>query len=202
LDGVISSWNPGAERLFGFTAHEAIGQSMLMLIPPDRAQEEPQILARIARGENVDHFETVRVRKDGSRIDISATISPIKDDHGRIIGASKIARDITERRQAERKLQAHLERLNLLYQITRAIGERQDLHSILQAVIRSLEDQLPIDFGCGRAPGLRPARGRVPRSPQFQQRRVRVSAAVERARGVGRASGATLRHVAALAART
>jgi PAS domain S-box-containing protein len=148
LDGMITSWNSGAEKLLGFTAHEAIGKPMQLLIPPERGEEEPRILARIARGENVNHFETVRVRKDGRRVDISATISPIKDVQGRIIGASKIARDITERKQAEHKLQAQLARLSLLHQITRAIGERQDLHSIFQVVIRSLEDQLPIDFSC------------------------------------------------------
>jgi PAS domain S-box-containing protein len=148
LKGIITSWNPGAQRLFGHTAQQAIGQPMLMLIPPERAAEEPVILSRIARGERVDHFETVRVRADGTRIDISATISPLKDADGRIVGASKIARDISERKAQERKLQAQLARLSLLEQITRAIGERQDLHSIFQVAIRSLEEHLPIDFGC------------------------------------------------------
>jgi PAS domain S-box-containing protein len=148
LKGVITSWNPGAQRLFGYTAQQAIGQPMLMLIPPERAAEEPAILSRIGRGERVDHFETVRLRSDGTRIDISATVSPLKDADGRIIGASKIARDISERKAQERKLQAQLSRLRLLEQITRAIGERQDLHSIFQVAIRSLEEHLPIDFGC------------------------------------------------------
>jgi PAS domain S-box-containing protein len=148
LDGIITSWNSGAQKLFGYTAEEAIGQPMQMLIPPERLQEEPEILQRIARGESTDHFETVRVGKDGRRIEVSATISPVRDSRNRIIGASKIARDITERKNAQRKLQAQLERLNLLHQITRATGERQDLPSIFQVVIRTLEDQLPIDFGC------------------------------------------------------
>jgi PAS domain S-box-containing protein len=275
LDGIITSWNSGAERLFGFSADEAIGRPMQMLIPPERLEEEPQILEQIARGESVNHFETVRVGKDGTRIAISATISPIKNDRGQVVGASKIARDITERKRveaalhrseaqyrtlfetliegfctiemifdadgkpvdyrflevnpafekqtglrnaqgklmrdlapgheahwfeiygnvaltgepaffeseakaldrhfdvcayraggpesrrvailfnditerkrSERKLQSQLERLNLLQQITRAIGERQDLRSIFQVVIRTLEDQLPIDFSC------------------------------------------------------
>ena len=148
LKGIITSWNPAAQRLFGLTAQQAIGQPMLMIIPPERATEEPAILSRIARGERVDHFETVRVRADGTRIDISATVSPLKDADGRIIGASKIARDISERKAQERKLQAQLARLRLLEHITRAIGERQDLHSIFQVAIRSLEEHLPIDFGC------------------------------------------------------
>ncbi len=148
LDGVITSWNPAAHRLFGFTAQEAIGRPMLIIIPPERLHEEPDILARLARGESVDHFETVRVRADGTRIDISATISPVRDAQGRIVGASKIARDITERKANERKTHAHLERLNLLQQITRAMGERQDLASIFQVVVGTLADQLPIDFGC------------------------------------------------------
>jgi PAS domain S-box-containing protein len=148
LAGVITSWNPGAEKLFGYTAEDAVGQPMQMLVPPERSAEEPEILARIARGESVDHFETVRVRKDGSPIDVSATISPIRDTQGKVVGASKIARDITDRKHAQARLQAQLERLGLLDQITVAIGERQDLQSIYQVVVRSLEDRMPVDFSC------------------------------------------------------
>ncbi|MGC1457173.1 MAG: PAS domain S-box protein [Steroidobacteraceae bacterium] len=275
LEGVITSWNSGAEKLFGFSALEAIGQSMQMLIPPERADEEREILQRLARGERIDHFETVRVAKDGTHVEISATISPIHDIHGQVTGASKIARDVTERnrveqvvrasevryrtlfetliegfctiemifdadgkpadyrfleinpafegqtglsnvqgklmrdlapdheahwfeiygkvaltgepvhfenearalgryydvrawrvggtesrkvgilfsditvrKQADARLRAQLARLNLLQEITRAVGERQDLASIFQIVIRTLEDQLPLDFGC------------------------------------------------------
>jgi PAS domain S-box-containing protein len=104
LEGIITSWNPGAEKLFGYTKAEAVGQPMLMIFPPERINEEPEILGRIKRGESVDHFETVRVRKDGKLIDVSATISPLKDGGGKIIGASKIARDITERKQAQEAL--------------------------------------------------------------------------------------------------
>jgi PAS domain S-box-containing protein len=148
LEGIIASWNPGAERLFGYSAQEAVGRPMAMLIPPERSDEEPAILARIARGETTDHFETVRVRKDGRKIDVSVTISPIRDSQGHIIGASKIARDITDRKLGEAKVQAQLARLNLLQQITRAIGERQDIQSIFQVVIRTLEEHLPVDFCC------------------------------------------------------
>lgn len=100
LLGIITTWNRGAERLFGYTAEEAIGQPITMLIPEDRLQEEPTILARIQAGEAVDHFETIRRRKDGSLLDISLTISPIRNSAGTIIGASKIARDISERKRA------------------------------------------------------------------------------------------------------
>jgi PAS domain S-box-containing protein len=103
LNGIIKSWNRGAERLFGYPANEAIGKPITMLIPADRHDEEPSILARIRRGERVDHYETIRQRKDGSTVDISLTISPVRDEEGRIIGASKIARDITERRRAEQQ---------------------------------------------------------------------------------------------------
>ncbi|HWH72673.1 MAG TPA: EAL domain-containing protein, partial [Methylibium sp.] len=103
-EGIITSWNAGAERLFGYTADEVIGQPMLLLMPPDRRDEEPQILARIARGERVDHFETVRRRKDGQLIDVSVTISPIRDASGRVVGASKIARDITSAKEAEAEI--------------------------------------------------------------------------------------------------
>ncbi len=101
LNGVITSWNKSAERLFGYTADEIIGRPITLLIPPDRLDEEPKILDQLKRGERVDHFETIRVRKDGSKLHISLTISPIRDGDGRIVGASKIARDISERRQAE-----------------------------------------------------------------------------------------------------
>jgi PAS domain S-box-containing protein len=101
LDGVILSWNQGAERLFGYTADEAIGKSITLLIPADRLDEEPLILERLRKGERVDHFETVRKKKDGSLVNVSVTISPLNDDLGRVIGASKVARDITERKETE-----------------------------------------------------------------------------------------------------
>jgi two-component system CheB/CheR fusion protein len=101
LDGTIVSWNNAAERLFGYRAEEVIGKSITMLMPPDRVNEEPEIIARIRRGERVDHYETIRQRKDGRLLDISLTISPVKDATGRIIGASKIARDIGERKRME-----------------------------------------------------------------------------------------------------
>jgi PAS domain S-box-containing protein len=154
-DGTITSWNHGAENMFGYSQSEAIGRPAAMLFPADRADEETDILMRIERGERVDSFESVRLRKDGEPIDISATISPIRDASGKVVGASKIARDITERKRAEeavrgqaKKLASQLTRLHLLNAITRAIGERQDLPSIFQVVIRTLEDELPIDFGC------------------------------------------------------
>lgn len=104
LKGGITSWNRGAERLFGYTAQEAIGQHITILIPPDRAHEEPGIISRIASGELIEHFETVRRRKDGTLLDISLTISPLYDSSGHIIGASKIARDITQKKRSERAL--------------------------------------------------------------------------------------------------
>jgi PAS domain S-box-containing protein len=103
LDGIITSWNGGATRLFGYTADEVVGKPVTTLIPAERQDEEPTILDRIRRGERIDHYETIRRRKDGSTVDISLTVSPVKDPEGRIVGASKIARDITERRQAEQQ---------------------------------------------------------------------------------------------------
>jgi len=104
LDGVIQTWNAAAEHLFGYTEAEAVGQPIVMLIPADRSDEEPGILARLRRGERIHHYETVRRRKDGSLVDISLTVSPVRDATGKIIGASKIARNITERKEAQRKL--------------------------------------------------------------------------------------------------
>jgi len=106
LNGIVTSWNQGAERVFGYTAAEMVGQSITVVIPAERLSEEPEILARLRRGERVDHFETVRRRKDGTLIDVSLTISPMRDQQGNIIGASKIARDITESKRAEAALLA------------------------------------------------------------------------------------------------
>lgn len=104
LNGVIRTWNAGAQRTFGYTAEEIVGQSVLRLIPPELQYEEDDILAKIRRGERIEHYETTRVRKDGERIQVSVTISPIRDESGRIIGASKIARDISDRKRLERML--------------------------------------------------------------------------------------------------
>jgi PAS domain S-box-containing protein len=101
LDGIIQSWNKGAERIFGYTAEEIIGKPVLTLIPEDRHDEELGIIARIRSGQRVDHFETIRRRKDGGLIDISLTISPVRNTKGEIIGASKVARDISDKRRAE-----------------------------------------------------------------------------------------------------
>jgi PAS domain S-box-containing protein len=101
LDGVITSWNRGAEHLFGYPAQEAIGRNIMLVIPSDRKQEEAGILERIRQGERIEHFETLRLKKDGTLIDLSLTISPVKDATGRIVGASKVARDISERKHAE-----------------------------------------------------------------------------------------------------
>lgn len=111
LDGTITTWNGGASRLFGYAPEEAIGKNITLLIPADRLAEETTILERIRRGERVEHFETVRRRKDGTMVDISLTISPLKDSSGRVIGASKVARDITEKKAAERALQQAYDRL-------------------------------------------------------------------------------------------
>ncbi|HUC86023.1 MAG TPA: PAS domain S-box protein, partial [Candidatus Acidoferrales bacterium] len=124
LAGIITSWNPGAEKIFGYAAAEAIGQPIRLLFPPDRADEEKELLARIGRGERIDHFETVRVCKDGRRIHVSATLSPVTDAGGKIIGASKIARDITRH-----KLQAQeISRMSRLYSA---------LSQVNQSIVRS-----------------------------------------------------------------
>lgn len=111
LDGIVTSWNEGARRLFGYTAEEMVGQPIARLIPGDRLEEEPDILARLRRGERVEHFETVRQHQDGSLLDVSVSISPIRDASGRIVGASKIARDVGVRRRAQAAVDQAHERL-------------------------------------------------------------------------------------------
>ena len=114
LEGVITSWNAGAERLFGYTAKEAIGQHISMIIPRDRLDEETKILTRLNQGGRIDHFDTIRVRKDGTTLDVSLSISPVRDAAGKIIGAAKIARDISGRKRVERELRESEERFRTL----------------------------------------------------------------------------------------
>jgi PAS domain S-box-containing protein len=111
LDGIVTSWNEGARRLFGYTAEEMVGQPVARLIPGDRLEEEPDILARLRRGERVEHFETVRQHRDGSLLDVSVSISPIRDASGRIVGASKISRDVGGRKRAQAAVDQAHERL-------------------------------------------------------------------------------------------
>ncbi len=148
LDGTILTWNPGAQRMFGYSSQEALGRSVMMLIPPERHGEETAILKRLATGEKIAHLETTRNRRDGKLIDVSVTTTPMRDNLGKIVGAATILRDITERKASEAKAQAQLARFSLLHQITRAIGGRQDLASIYQVVLLNLEEHLPLDFGC------------------------------------------------------
>jgi PAS domain S-box-containing protein len=114
LEGIITSWNAGAERLFGYTAKEAVGQHISMIIPQDRRDEETTILAKLRKGERIEHFDTIRMRKDGTKLEISLTISPVRDAEGKIIGASKIARDVTGRKRMERELHESEQRFRTL----------------------------------------------------------------------------------------
>jgi len=122
LDGIISSWNKAAERMFGYLPDEAIGQHITLIVPSDRKDEEKEILARIGRGERVDHFQTVRQRKDGTLLEVSVTISPVRDSSGRVIGASKVARDITVQKRAEKALRESEQR----YQVAIDASQVQD----------------------------------------------------------------------------
>lgn len=137
LDGNITTWNKAAEKLFGYSSNEAIGKHISMLIPSDRLNEEPEISEKIKRGESVEHFETERVKKDGSRIFISLTESPIKNIYGIIIGASKIARDITERKEAEEKLQTSYKKLRELASHLQNIREEERIQ-----IARDIHDEL------------------------------------------------------------
>jgi PAS domain S-box-containing protein len=140
LTGIIMSWNQGAERLFGYTEREAIGQPITILIPPDHLKEEPHILERIRRGERVEHYETVRRRKDGTLVDISLTVSPITNAQGKIVGASKIARDITARKVVELALHENQTRLKAALEAAQAAARAKD--QFLAAVSHELRTPL------------------------------------------------------------
>jgi PAS domain S-box-containing protein len=134
LDGIITSWNPAAQRIFGYSANEVLGKPVTVLIPADHLDEEPAILERLRRGDRIDHYSTVRRRKDGTLIDVSLSVSPIKDFSGRIIGASKIARDVTAQKRAEEALRDQNRVLELLEVTGRSIASHLDLENILQTV--------------------------------------------------------------------
>jgi PAS domain S-box-containing protein len=134
LNGIVTSWNRGAERIFGYRAEEIIGRSITIVVPADRLQEETYILVKIRAGERVDHYETVRQHRDGRLVDVSVTVSPVRDAEGRIVGASKIVRDISDRKQAEEMQQLQM----------RELGHRlKNLVSVIEAIVRQTAAQTP-----------------------------------------------------------
>jgi len=147
LDGIITTWNRAAERMFGYTAEEAVGQHITLIIPEARLQEEAFIIGQIRTGKKVDHFETVRVAKDGREVYISLTVSPIVDENGQIIGASKIARDISEQVTAQRTARRYLERLEIMNLVVESISEELDLNKILQKVTDATTQLTGAKFG-------------------------------------------------------
>ena len=145
LDSVVRSWNGAAERIFGYTPGEIIGRSILLIIPPELRHEEPQIVAKLSAGERIDHYETIRLTKDGRRINVSISVSPIRDAAGRIVGAAKIARDITESirlRQAEAALSAELQEqaVELENQVEEAQSLQEDLEISNEQLLRATEE--------------------------------------------------------------
>ncbi len=147
LEGIIKTWNVGAQRIFGYTADEVIGKPITILMPPEREDEEPTILERIKRGERIDHYQTVRRRKDGTLLDISLTVSPVMDAAGNLIGASKIARDITAQKTMEEALRDETRILELLNKTGTAIAAQLDLQTVVQTVTDAATELSGARFG-------------------------------------------------------
>jgi PAS domain S-box-containing protein len=147
LNGIIASWNRGAEKLFGYAPEEIVGKPIATLIPPDRQDEEIGILERLRRGERIEHYETIRRRKDGTLVEVSPTISPVSNAEGRIIGASKIARDITERKRSEEQLRQQTRRFETLNRISKTISSDLDLERTVQTVTDTATELSGAKFG-------------------------------------------------------
>src|SRR5262249_17013777 len=146
LNGTILSWNAGAERIFGYTAEEAVGRPITMLLPPERQDEEGNILPLLLRGERGDHYETERVAKDGHPVQGSPSVSPVKAARGRIVGGAKIARDITFRKRFEAEREESRAHLRLLLDLSNALVSNLDLSTIMAAVSSSLGRVIAHDF--------------------------------------------------------
>jgi len=146
LDSVIRSWNAGATRVFGYSAAEAIGQTIYLIIPRDRYEEEPRIIAQLMRGERIDHFETVRLRKDGTPIEVSVSVSPIRDESGQIIGAAKVARDISDSKRLQRVERQRAEEVQqLATELEAQVAEGEQLQEELEQQVeesQSLQEEL------------------------------------------------------------
>lgn len=147
LNGIIQSWNNGAQRIFGYSAEEIVGKSILTIVPHERHGEEDYILRHLRNGERIDHFETVRRHKDGTLIDISLTVSPVRNAHGIVVGASKIARDITDRKNAEKRLQRQALHLAALNRAAIIISRDLDLGRIVHAVTSIATELSQAEFG-------------------------------------------------------
>lgn len=147
LDGIITSWNQSAEKLFGYTESEAVGKHISLIIPQNRIQEEGVIIGKIRSGERIDHFETIRVTKSGENVYISLTVSPIKNSKGEIIGASKVVRDISRQKIADDRLQSYAERLEILNSVGMAISADLDVQGVLQKVTDATTQLTGASFG-------------------------------------------------------
>jgi PAS domain S-box-containing protein len=142
LEGIVTSWNPGAEAMFGFSASEAVGRSIALIIPKERLHEETEILARVQRGERTEHFETQRLHKDGHSLTVSVNVSPVHDSAGRIIGASKIARDISEQRRAQERLRASVRGLEALYRLADMAAQANGREDVFEAALEAITSSM------------------------------------------------------------
>ena len=145
--GIVTSWNKGAERLFGYSAAEMIGQSITRLIPPEIQHEELEILAKIQQGERIDRFESTRIHKDGHRLNISLTISPVRDPTGKIVGAAKIAHDVTEKRRVEKAFEEEARAREILYEVGQMVAAQSDLEQLVQTVTDAATELTGAGFG-------------------------------------------------------
>jgi len=175
LNGIVTSWNRAAEQMFGYTAEEMIGASIRTIIPADRQQEEDEVLARIRRGDRVNHFETVRQRKDGTFVPISLTVSPVFDKDGRIVGASKIARDISERVRLETIAREQLAVTQKLGEVGAKLSSTLDRDAIVQRVTDVATELTTAEFGAFFYNVNDPESGEASVLTPFQARRRKTS---------------------------